>query len=807
MKTKKIIKILLSISIMVCLLFSLFGGNAQAYESQNIGSNKLYSSGYFYLGINGGPNGNSKVKVNITHTGTMPTYSSVLTKPSGGWKVSLGGGTNVHNIKIKTTSNITTKTDNGGRYIVFVFQFTYDMPAHYQWQSRRYDEPSWDARLNFREWAANNSDGKLTDSATGGHATSTTTRTCTFQVSMHKCGIRTYSKGRYWAAAYMNIGKANRTITWVNGLGTTLKTQTVADGGAGTPPATPTRTGYNFAGWSGSYAAPVCSNRTITATWTPWKHTVAYNANGGSGAPAAQTKTYGSTLTLSSTKPTRTGYTFAGWNTNAAGTGTNYSAGGQYGADQNGGTATLYAKWTINSYSNSISHWMFGFKNGEGNNSNKQAWLIGSTNFAANYNSSFYMNNSRAKTVPNGFQLSNSFGTSSISGNWTSYSMGTSVTQKPNAMSFEYDYRPNTYTITYNLDGGTNSPSNPSTYNVLYGVTLANPTKVGYKFAGWYNGNTKVTGINQGANATFTSETDMYNKLKTRTTGNVTLTAKWKPIPIIDVPNFDDIDLDNNAIPPFLDGNNIVIQLGDTFTPLKYVKATDAEDGDISDKIVIKSMTLPLINNVATTSGTFTVTYSVTNSSGTSTEKTITVIVNQPPEINGPKDRYILEDTPINDAFILDKIIFTDKEDGNIHDKGLIDKIVDKEGNVVDKIDSSSPEDWIITIKVTDSYKKTETEDYIIHIVDDKFKYSESHNTNFRFISKEMLSTLNSSSVYKTNTYLNDLLQNSLNKTKNNAQKIITFTQENIRQVKSFQKSTNNQRTRQITEIFINAFQ
>ena len=40
---------------------------------------------------------------------------------------------------------------------------------------------------------------------------------------------------------------------------------------------------------------------------------MSYDANGGTGAPAAQTKTHGTALTLSSTKPTRTGYTFLGW--------------------------------------------------------------------------------------------------------------------------------------------------------------------------------------------------------------------------------------------------------------------------------------------------------------------------------------------------------------------------------------------------------------------------------------------------------------------------------------------------------------
>ena len=69
---------------------------------------------------------------------------------------------------------------------------------------------------------------------------------------------------------------------------------------------------------------------------------VTYNANGGSGAPSAQTKTHGTTLTLSSTKPTRAGYTFVGWGTSATDTTSNYSAGGSYTANA---AITLYAIW------------------------------------------------------------------------------------------------------------------------------------------------------------------------------------------------------------------------------------------------------------------------------------------------------------------------------------------------------------------------------------------------------------------------------------------------------------------------------
>ena len=75
----------------------------------------------------------------------------------------------------------------------------------------------------------------------------------------------------------------------------------------------------------------------------PQNHTVSYDANGGSGAPSAQTKYQGTALTLSSTKPTRTGYTFVNWTASIGG---NYAAGGSYTHDQDGGTVTMKANWT-----------------------------------------------------------------------------------------------------------------------------------------------------------------------------------------------------------------------------------------------------------------------------------------------------------------------------------------------------------------------------------------------------------------------------------------------------------------------------
>ena len=84
------------------------------------------------------------------------------------------------------------------------------------------------------------------------------------------------------------------------------------------------------------YCTAVKSFKTLPNTYT-----VSYNANGGSGAPASQTKTQGTTLKLSTTIPTRSGYIFKGWATSSSGS-VVYNAGGSYTKDA---AITLYAVW------------------------------------------------------------------------------------------------------------------------------------------------------------------------------------------------------------------------------------------------------------------------------------------------------------------------------------------------------------------------------------------------------------------------------------------------------------------------------
>lgn len=176
---------------------------------------------------------------------------------------------------------------------------------------------------------------------------------------------------------------------------------------------------------------------------------------------------------------------------------------------------------------NTIGHWTNGYVNGEGNNGGGTAFNMGNTTFTAVSGTTVTLGTDRARTVPKGYALSH-INTPDISGSWTSYNFGTTYTQGDSGKYFEYWYQVQTYTITYNMNGGTNNSANPSTYNVLYGVTFQNPTRDGYTFTGWTDSNgNAITGINPGATAAFSSGDDMLSKCNARTTGNITVNANW----------------------------------------------------------------------------------------------------------------------------------------------------------------------------------------------------------------------------------------------------------------------------------------
>ena len=112
----------------------------------------------------------------------------------------------------------------------------------------------------------------------------------------------------------------------------------------------PEKEGYSFVGWRTSdgiryqpgetYGAN--SNVTLYAVWKANEYNVKFDANGGTNVPAVQIKMHGVNLTLSTKIPTKSGYTFKGWDTSSNATTVVYNAGSTYSSNLN---LTLYAVW------------------------------------------------------------------------------------------------------------------------------------------------------------------------------------------------------------------------------------------------------------------------------------------------------------------------------------------------------------------------------------------------------------------------------------------------------------------------------
>lgn len=137
-----------------------------------------------------------------------------------------------------------------------------------------------------------------------------------------------------------------KTVTFDVQGGSEIAAQQVQTGKSAVRPENPERVGYAFAGWytsadtSGSeydFTAAVNDDVTLYAKWTPNMYAVTFDSQGGSAVDAQQVA-YGGYATQPAT-PTRDGYTFVGWTTDAAGT-TPYGFGMPVTGD-----ITLYAKW------------------------------------------------------------------------------------------------------------------------------------------------------------------------------------------------------------------------------------------------------------------------------------------------------------------------------------------------------------------------------------------------------------------------------------------------------------------------------
>ena len=317
----------------------------------------------------------------------------------------------------------------------------------------------------------------------------------------------TYSAG----GSYTNNASVTLYAVW------TPNTYTIsfnANGGSGAPASQtktygvtltlsstkPTRTGYTFLGWSTSSTATSATysaggnfttnaNTTLYAVWSPNTYTISYSANGGSGAPSSQTKTHGVTLTLSSTKPTRTGYSFLGWSTSSTATSASYSAGGSFTTNA---STTLYAVWSPNSYTVLYS------ANGGSGAPSSQTKTHGVT-----------LTLSSTKPTRTGYSFLG-WSTSSTATSAT-YSAGGSFTTNASTTLYAV-WSPNTYTVSYNANGGSGAPSSQTkTYGVTLTLSSTKPTRTGYTFKGWATSSTATSAsYSAGGNFTTNASTTLY---------------------------------------------------------------------------------------------------------------------------------------------------------------------------------------------------------------------------------------------------------------------------------------------------------
>jgi uncharacterized repeat protein (TIGR02543 family) len=291
-----------------------------------------------------------------------------------------------------------------------------------------------------------------------------------------------------------------------------------------------TKTGYTFSGWntaangSGRSYYPtniftINANTNLYAQWTPvvppTTYTVTYNGNTNTSgtAPIDGSSPYsaGSTVTVlgNTGSLTKTGYTFAGWNTAANGSGTSYSPTNTFTINAN---TNLYAQWTPN-----VSSTYTVTYNGNTNTSGT-APIDGSSPYSAG--STVTVLGNTGSLTKTGYTFAG--WNTAANGSGTSYSPTNTFTINANTNLYA-QWTPNvssTYTVTYNGNtntSGTAPIDGSSPYSAGSTVTILgvnNLAKSGYQFAGW-NTAADGTGTNYVGGDAFTIN------------ANTTLYANW----------------------------------------------------------------------------------------------------------------------------------------------------------------------------------------------------------------------------------------------------------------------------------------
>lgn len=260
-------------------------------------------------------------------------------------------------------------------------------------------------------------------------------------------------------------------------------------------------TGHTYNGvYSGSASGTITKATSVYLNFTTNRYSITYNNNGGSGSVSSQSFKHGKSVTISAgTALSKTGHTFNGWNTNAAGTGTNYTVGTAYTPNQN---LTLYAKWKANTYTINYD-------------------ANGGTGAPSSQTKTYGVNLILQEGTPTRTGYLFKYWTTEKNGGGTGYyPKGTYSIDSGVTLYAQWEIIKNSITYDGNADNATNVPS---WVNKNYGDSItiaAGPTRPGYKFTGW---NTAMDGkgTSYAAGAT-------YSKNE-----NLILYAQWQLITLI----------------------------------------------------------------------------------------------------------------------------------------------------------------------------------------------------------------------------------------------------------------------------------
>lgn len=270
---------------------------------------------------------------------------------------------------------------------------------------------------------------------------------------------------------------------------------------------TPIKTGFTFAGWNtavngggtnvsaGAAFTMPGSNVTLYAKWTALASGVTYNANGGSGVPAAANYTFGDTVTVSTSEPTRNGFTFLGWNTLANGNSTSYLGAQTF--SMTGAAVVLYAQWAASTYAVDYD-------------ANSGSGAPGASNHA------FGATATVSATLPTraGYDFQG-WNTAAV-GDGTARATGATFSMPAANVTLYAQWSLATYTVYYNVNGGTGSITpQPGRFGATMTLSNVLPTRAGYSFEGWNTG-ADAAGVNYNRGGTLIIPTS-----------NVTLYAKW----------------------------------------------------------------------------------------------------------------------------------------------------------------------------------------------------------------------------------------------------------------------------------------